>query len=169
MPIHHHLAEAMPGLDETERSQDSIRVVLVDRHAAVRRSVRGLLAAQDDLELLAEAADLATAMRLLQDRAPDVLVLDLPMPQGSSIEAIGELRTQVPSTAIIVLTMEASPLFAQQALGAGAAGFVLKDRADTELPAAIRAAAGGEEFVSSRVAIGLDVLRRAEPSLRASR
>ena len=72
-----------------------------------------------------------------------MLVLDLRMPNGSSIETIRRLREQVPGTEIVVLTMEESAAFAQQALDAGAVGFVLKDRADEELPEAVRRAAAG--------------------------
>jgi two-component system response regulator NreC len=82
------------------------------------------------------------------------------MPDGSSIEAIRRLRSQVPETEIVVLTMERSPAFAQRALDEGAIGFVVKDRADTELPEAVRRAAHGEEFVSAQVAAGLQGLRR---------
>jgi two-component system, NarL family, response regulator NreC len=91
---------------------------------------------------------------------PHVLVLDLQLPTGSSIDLIRRLRRQVPETEIVVLTMEASPLFAQQALDAGAVGFVLKDRADTELLAAVRQAAQGREYISPHVVAGLEALRR---------
>ena len=90
-----------------------------------------------------------------------MLLLDLRMPNGSSIEAIRRLREEVPETQIVVATMEESPLFARQALDAGAVGYVLKDNADTELAAAIRCAARGEEYVSPCVAARLDGLRRA--------
>ncbi len=101
----------------------------------MRRSLRLLLDGETDLEVIAEAADLSTVVRHVHGRVPHVLVLDLQMPNGSSVETIRRLREQVPETEIVVLTMEASPLFAQQALEAGAVGFVLKDRADSELPA----------------------------------
>jgi two-component system response regulator NreC len=135
--------------------------VLADDHVGVRRSLRLLLDGEQDVAVIAEAADLSTVLRHVHGRVPHVLVLDLQMPNGSSVETIRRLRDQVPDTEIVVLTMEASPLFAQQALDAGAVGFVLKDRADTELPAAVRCAAEGSEYVSSHVAAGLDALRRA--------
>ena len=103
-------------------------------HAAVRRNLRLLLDGEDDFEVIAEAADLSTVMRHVHGHLPHVLVLDLRMPNGSSIETIRRLRTQVPDTEIVVLTMENSAVFAQQAIDAGAIGFVLKDRADGELP-----------------------------------
>lgn len=113
------------------------------------------------MEVIGEAADLSMVARDVHRHVPHVLVLDLHMPNGSSIDTIRWLRNQVPDTEIIVMTMEASPLSAQQALDAGAVGFVLKDRADSELPAAVRSAAGGREYVSPHVAARLDALRRA--------
>jgi two-component system response regulator NreC len=135
--------------------------VLADDHTGVRRSLRLLLDGEEDVAVIAEAADLSTVVQHVHGRVPHVLVLDLQMPNGSSIETIRSLRDQVPDTEIVVVTMEASPLFAQQALDAGAVGFVLKDRADSELPGAIRKAATGGEYVSPRVVAGLDALRHA--------
>ena len=83
------------------------------------------------------------------------------MPNGSTVDAIRRLRTDVPWTEIVVLTTEESALAAQQMLAAGAVAFVSKDRAEVELLGAIHQAAHGEEFVSPRVADGLEVLRRA--------
>jgi two-component system response regulator NreC len=134
--------------------------VLADDHAAVRRSLRLLLDGEDGVDVVGEAGDLRTAARHVHGHAPHVLVLDLQMPGGSSIGVIRRLREQVPITEIVVLTMEQSAAFAQRALDAGAVGFVLKDRADTELPAAVRRAAEGRKYVSPRVAAGLDALRR---------
>ncbi|MHB1834492.1 MAG: response regulator transcription factor [Solirubrobacteraceae bacterium] len=167
MATHPHLAPV-----ETDPSPASvaarIRVVLADDHAVVRRNLRLLLDGEADLEVIAEAGDLASAVRHVHGHAPQVLVLDLQMPNGSSIDAIRRLRELVPRTEIVVLTMEPSPLFAQRALEAGAVAFVLKDRADTELPEAVRRAAAGDEFVSSQVQAGLDALRQAANSDRLS-
>lgn len=137
-----------------------IRVVLADDHALVRRSLRLLLDCEEDVDVVGEAENLANVVRHVHGHVPHVLVLDLQMPGGSSIEAIRRLREQVPDTEIVVLTMEHSPAFAQRAIDAGAVGFVLKDRADIELPEAVRRAARGEEYVSPQVAAGLEALRR---------
>lgn len=155
-----HLASPTAGEDRQRRAMSPVQVVLADDHAVVRRGLRLLLAGEDGLAVIAEAADLATAVRHVHGHLPHVLVLDLQMPNGSSLDTIGRLREHVPETEIVVVTMEASPLFAQQALDAGALGFVLKDRADSELPTAIRSAACGAEYVSPQVAAGLDALRR---------
>ena len=161
MSAHLYLASAAPEGRRSQRPAFPIQVVLADDHAVVRRSLRLLLDGEDDLEVIAEAADLSSVVRHVHGHVPHVLVLDLRMPNGSSVETIRRLRERVPETEIVVLTMEASPLFAQQALDAGAVGFVLKDRADSELPAAVRNAASGGEYISPRVEAGLDALRRA--------
>jgi DNA-binding NarL/FixJ family response regulator len=161
MSPHLQLARSGPSDAETGRAAPPITVVVADDHALVRRSLRLLLDGEDDVDVVAEAPDLNTASRSVQGHAPRVLVLDLQMHDGSSIEAIRRLRKHVPETEIVVLTMERSPAFAQRALDVGAIGFVVKDRADTELPEAVRRAAHGEEFVSAQVAAGLQALRRA--------
>lgn len=158
MAAHLHLARD-PGTNGHPRAAVPITVILADDHTAVRRNLRVVLDREDGVEVIAEAADIATVMRHVPAHLPHVLVLDLHMPNGSSIGAIRRLRAEVPDTEIVVLTMEESPAFAQQALDAGALGFVIKDKADDELPAAVRRAARGEEYVSARVAAGLQALR----------
>jgi DNA-binding NarL/FixJ family response regulator len=107
---------------------------------------------------------MTAVMRQVQSHLPDVLVLDLSLPEGSSIEAIRRLRERVPSVQIVVLTMEDSSVFAQQALDAGAIGFVRKDLADAELPEAVRNAARGEPYCSRRLAAQLASLGRSSRS-----
>jgi two-component system response regulator NreC len=160
MAVHLHLT----GLDAGRppfREGSRITVIVADDHHAVRRNVRFLLELEADLTVIGEAADLSTAVRHVSARLPHVLVLDLRMPDGSSTEVIGELRAAVPETEIVVLTMEASGAFAHQAIRAGAIGFVLKDRADVELPEAVRQAARGEEYVSPHVTAALKAVRKA--------
>ena len=136
-------------------------MVLADDHTGLRRSLRLLLDGAQHVNVVAEAVDLASTTREVLARLPRVLVLDLGLSDGSSIETVARLREQVPRTEVVMLTMDESPLFAQEAFDAGAVGFVLKDRADSELVEAVHRAARGEEYVSPRVAAGLDMLRRA--------
>jgi two-component system response regulator NreC len=152
-----------PVGDETHAGPSAerpIRVVLADAHALMRRSLHRLLDGEVGVKVVGEADDLTMVTRHVHDRRPDVLVLDLSMPGGSSIDAITHLREEVPGTEIVVLTMEDSPGFAQQAFDAGAIGFVLKDFADVELNRAVRAAARGERYVSPRVTAGVELVRR---------
>jgi two-component system, NarL family, response regulator NreC len=155
---------ALPsGIDVENPSQRAaaIRVVLADDHAMVRRTLRLLLESERDVDVIAEAVDVSRVTRHVSQHVPHVLVLDLRLPNGSSIEMIRQLCERFPETEMVVLTMEESPLFAQKAIDAGAIGFVVKDRADTELLAAVRLASRGEEYVSPRVASKLDALGRA--------
>ena len=159
---HLRLAPAPAGPSGTGDAEEAlIRVVLADDHALMRRSLRLLLDGEDGVDVIAEADDIEAVIRHVHGRLPHVLVLDLNMPGGSSLETIGRLRTCVPETQIIVMTMEDNPAFAQRALAAGALGFVVKDRADGELPQAVRAAARGEEYVSPSVAVRLEALHQS--------
>jgi two-component system response regulator NreC len=151
VPVHLQLAQAPAGPTPGAPGGRAIRVVLADDHAQMRRSLRMVLDGEDGVKVIAEAGDLPTVMRHVRGHRPNVLVLDLRMPHGSSIDAIRSLREQVPSTEIVVVTMEGNPAFAQQALDADAIGFVLKDTADAELPEAVRRAARREPYVSPRV------------------
>jgi two-component system response regulator NreC len=155
MSGHLHLAPALIETDAGVPECSSIRVVLADDHALMRHSLRSLLESEPGVEVIAEADDLASAVHQVYDRRPHVLVLDLRMPDGSSVETIGELRARMPDTHVVVLTMNDNPAFARQALDCGALGFVLKERADDELPRAVRAAARGEEYISPSVAARL--------------
>ena len=156
--------ELAPELNSRDgaSAEAPVRIVLADDHAIVRRSVRLLLDGERDIEVVAEPLDLGAVTRDVESHRPQVLVLDIRIQNGSSIEAIRGLRAGEPGTEIVVLTMEASPVFAKQALEAGAAGLVLKERADSDLPEAIRCAARGEEFVSPPVAARLAALREAD-------
>ena len=142
-------------------SLDAISVVIADDHALMRRSLRRLLEDEPEVTVVAEAGELTAAGREIGGHHPQVLVLDLHTRGGASIEAIRSLSERAPETAIVVVTMEDSPVFAQRALAAGALGYVSKDLADEELPQAVRQAAAGEQYMSPRVAARLDALQQA--------
>jgi two-component system response regulator NreC len=120
---------------------DSITVVLADDHTVMRSGLRLLLESEEDLEVRAEAGDIQMTYRQVRGHQPDVLVLDLNMPGGSSIQAIPRLKLMSPGTAIVVLTMEPDAHFARNAIEAGAQDYVLKHAAGKELVRAIREAA----------------------------
>lgn len=128
-----------------------ILLVLADGHAPLRRTLRRLLEGEEDVKVVAEASDVDSTIRQLRAYRPQVLVLDLRMADGSSADTIGRLREQSPRTEIVVITMHDNGMFADQALKAGAIGFVLKDRADLELADAIRRASQGLEYRSPRL------------------
>ncbi|MGO9489251.1 MAG: response regulator [Solirubrobacteraceae bacterium] len=148
----------------------AITVVVADDHALMRRNLRLVLEREKDIEVAAEADHLALATSHVNGHRPDVLVLDLTMSRGSSFEAIVQLREEIPSTRIVVVSVDDAPGFAQRVIAAGASGYVLKDLADTDLVPAVRAAAQGDEYLSSPVAKRIAALRhalaRGELSLR---
>jgi two-component system response regulator NreC len=125
-----------------------ITIVLADDHAVVRDGLRMLLVAEEDMDVVAEAGDVEAAKRSVLGHKPTVLVLDLNMPGGSSLEAISRVAEISPNTVVVVLTMQEDPAFAREALQAGARGYVLKHAAGAELVQAIRAAAGGGTWLN---------------------
>jgi len=133
--------------DRTDLDSAALTIVLADDHAIVRSAVRSVLEVEDAIEVVAEAGDIAATLRKVNAYKPRVLVLDLNMPDGSSIEAIERFRRLSPGTAIVVLTMDDSLAEARVALRAGASGYVLKEAADTELVDAVRAAAHGHQYL----------------------
>ena len=135
----------------SEALRTPIRVVLADDHAFMRRSLRLLLDAESEFEVVAEASDIPTMLQHVRGHLPHVLVLDLTMPGGSSLSAIRRLRSEAPDTEIVVTTMTDDPRFAREAIAAGASGYVLKDDAHRDLPEAIRRVASGDSFVTQRV------------------
>jgi two-component system response regulator NreC len=128
-----------------------VRIVLADDHGVVRSGLRLLLEAEQGFEVVAEAGDVDAARRRVLGHRPDVLVLDLNMPGGSSLDAIPVILEQSPQTQIVVLTMQQEPAFARESLGAGALGYVLKEAADEELVEAVRRAAAGESYLNPRL------------------
>ena len=126
---------------------ESIKIVLADDHAVVRSALRLLLDAEDDLEVVAEAGDIVSAVRYVRGHKPDVLILDLNMPGGPSIAAVPELRDASPETGIVVLTMENDPAYAREALQTGVLGYVLKEAVDKELVNAVQLAAAGRTYL----------------------
>lgn len=124
-----------------------ISVVLADDHNVIRAGLRTMLEAEPDLRVIGEAADAAAASKLVVDRRPDVLVLDLQMPGAEPASDVPRLRESSPGTAIVILTMRRDPRRARDLMRAGAAGYVLKQAADRKLTEAIRIAAGGGSYI----------------------
>ena len=149
--------------DAERADRDQITVVIADDHTVVRQGLRLLIDNEAGLQVIAEAGTVPDAERLTRAHRPSVLVLDLNMPGGSSLEAIARLREEAPDTSIVVLTMQDDPAFARQALRSGALGFVLKEAADEELLEAIRLAAAGDTYLNPRLGARL-AAEPAEPA-----
>jgi two-component system, NarL family, response regulator NreC len=141
----------------------TIRVVIADDHSVVRRGLRQLLDAEQGFEVVAEAADLDAARRYVRGHHPDVLILDLNLPEGLSLGAIPEIRAENPGTQIVVLTMQNEPAYAREALSAGALGYVLKEAAESELVEAVQRAAAGDTYLNPR--LGARVAAEPPPGL----
>jgi two-component system response regulator NreC len=132
-------------------AQEAVTIVVADDHGVVRKGLRLLLDGEPDLRVLTEAGDVPDAVRRTLAHRPRVLLLDLSMPGGSSLEAIPQILAGSPGTAVVVLTMHDDPSFARTALQSGASGFVLKEAADEELLEAIRTAAAGGTYLNPRM------------------
>jgi two-component system, NarL family, response regulator NreC len=125
----------------------SIRVLVVDDHAVVRAGLRRVLDAEADIETVGEAANADRAVFEAMEHQPDVVLMDVMMPGKSGIEGMPALMQAVPDAKVLILSMQDDPRYVQEAFDAGASGYVLKEAADTEVVAAVRAVAGGERYV----------------------
>jgi len=134
--------------DEAGSRRARVTIVLADDHQVVRAGLRLLLESQADFEVVSEAGDIDLTERRVAAYHPNVLVLDVNMPGGSTIPAIPRIRESAPDTHIVVLTMQSDPELAREALRAGATGFVLKEAAESELIQAIRLAAAGRTYLN---------------------
>jgi len=126
----------------------------------MRGALHRMLDAAENVELAGDVDDLDSVRRDLGSSCPDVLALDRGLLAGATIATIHELRERWPAVQLVILTSDDNAAFAERTVSAGALGFVLKQFADSELPAALHAVAGGEEYVSPRIAARLDALRR---------
>jgi DNA-binding NarL/FixJ family response regulator len=141
-----------------------IRILLADDHRMVRAGLRSLLAAADDVEVVAEAADGAQAVQAVADSRPDLVLMDLSMPVLDGIAATREIRTAHPDVRVVVLSSFDDQDRVRQAVAAGATGYVLKDCTPEDLLAAIRSAAAGHAPLDPRVA-GALLPRTEAPSV----
>ena len=129
-----------------------ISVLIAEDHAVVREGIRMILDAQADVEVVGEARDGEEAVRLAKQLHPDVVVMDISMPRKNGVEATQEIKRILPDMQVLILTMHEEESYVFQLLRLGAAGYVLKRAAVTDLVEAVRAAARGEAFLYPAVA-----------------
>jgi DNA-binding NarL/FixJ family response regulator len=141
-----------------------MKILIADDHGIVRSGLRALLEAQEDMEVVAEAADGVEARDVAIRERPDLAILDVKMPRLTGLQATHEIREQAPDVAVLILSMHDDERYLFEALKAGASGYVLKRQADTELIDAIRAVQRGEPFLTpdAQRALIKDVLARDE-------
>ena len=147
----------------TGRRDGTVTVLLVDDHPVVREGLRGMIDAEGDLTVVGEAASGAEAQTLAAALRPDVILMDLRMPDGDGVTTTERILADLPQTRIVVVTTYESDADILRAVEAGAAGYLLKDASRAELAAAVRDAAAGKTVLAPSVAGRLMGLMR-EPA-----
>jgi DNA-binding NarL/FixJ family response regulator len=138
-----------------------IRILLADDHAVVRQGFKMILDAQADMEIVGEAGNGRQAVELAEQLRPDVVVMDVAMPELNGIEATRRLASSVPHARVVALSMHKDSVYVREILRAGARGYLLKDSGAADLVAAIHAVASGESYLSPAVSNAvLDDYRR---------
>ncbi len=128
-----------------------IRILLADDHAVVRQGFRMILAAEHDFEIVGEAANGREAVELAELLQPDVVVMDVAMPELNGIEATRRLAESAPRARVLALSMHKDSAYVREILRAGARGYLLKDAFDSDLLMAVRAVAAGDGYLSPTV------------------
>jgi two-component system response regulator NreC len=149
-----HRLLAMQGIGAVQSinaDEETVTVAVVDDHVVVRAGLRMLLEGQSQVQVVAEAADVASAVEVVRAHRPSVLLLDLKLPDGSALDALPAISAASPHTKIVVLTMQEGSAFATRALAEGASGYLLKEAAASELLVAIHAVAAGRSYLDPRI------------------
>jgi two-component system, NarL family, response regulator NreC len=129
----------------------AINILLADDHAIVRQGLKLILSANPDLHVAGEAANGREAVDLARKLKPDIVLMDVAMPELNGIEATRQMIADNPRTRVLVLSMHKEAVYVREILRAGARGYILKDAIDTELVAAVRSVAGGDGYISPAV------------------
>ena len=132
----------------------SKRVLIADDHQIMRQGLRSMIENETDFECVAEAEDGLEAVRLARQLHPDVVIMDIAMPNLNGIEATKQIKAELPDVEVIVLSMHATRAYVAQVLHAGAAGYLLKDSPFEDLIAALRSVSAGQMYLSPAVARG---------------
>ncbi len=128
-----------------------IKIILADDHTLVRAGIRNLLQNISNVEVIAEADNGRDALKLVGEHNPDLVLLDIAMPELNGLEVAARLSKEQPDVDVMILSMHANEEYVVQALKAGASGYLLKDSAPTELDIAVHAVARGETYLSPAI------------------
>jgi two-component system, NarL family, response regulator NreC len=140
----------------------SARILIVDDHAVVRAGLKLLVDAEQDLQAVGEAGSAREAILEARSAKPDVILMDVMMPEQSGLEAVPQLLHEHPHAKVLVLSMQDDPRYVREAFEAGASGYVLKEAADAELVAAIREVVDGGRYVHPELGARLVTAEAAE-------
>jgi len=132
-----------------------MRILLADDHALVRAGIRALIEAIEGTTIVAETSNGREAVALAKAHTPDVVVMDISMPELNGIEATQQIREAVPRSRVLILSMHTTDDFVRRALKAGASGYLVKDSAPLELRMALEAVMRNEVYLSPRVSRGV--------------
>lgn len=139
-------------MPKAAQTVSTIKILIAEDHAIVREGIRMILDAEPDFDVVGEAKDGKQAVELARSLSPDVVVMDISMPQMTGIEATQQIRRLCPRTHVLILTMHEEESYVFQLLQMGASGYVLKRAAATDLVEAVRASSRGEAFLYPSVA-----------------
>lgn len=150
---------------------DTVRILLADDHKLVRAGIRSLLERLPDIEVVAEASDGREALRLIEEHRPQIVLMDIAMPELNGLEATRRVAKTFPDVSVIILSIYSDEEHVYQALLAGASGYLLKGAAIEELELAIRAVAQNETYLSPPVskAVIMEYVRRTGGDPRSAK
>jgi DNA-binding NarL/FixJ family response regulator len=147
----------------------ALRILIVDDHDVVRAGLRSILERQTDIEVVGEAPDGRQGLELVRKLGPNVVLMDLSMPELNGLEATRQVKAQDANTKVIVLSMHADRHYVSEVLKAGASGYLLKNAAARELVDAVRAAAAGRVYLSPQIAeVVVEDYRRLIPESQSN-
>lgn len=129
----------------------TVKILLVDDHPMIRHGLKNLLKDEADFQVVGEASDGLEALREIDLRKPDILVIDLMMPNLNGLEVLPQVKKLSPATRIIVFSMQSADLYVMEAFRAGAMGYLLKDTGAGEIVAAIQSVIQGNRYISERI------------------
>jgi two-component system invasion response regulator UvrY len=129
-----------------------IRVIIVDDHPVVRRGLKQIIAAEQDMQVVGEGENAREALRVIREVACDALVLDITLPDGSGLDVLGQLRSERPTLPVLIMSIHDEEQYALRVLKAGASGYLMKNSIPEELIQAIRRITSGGKYISPSIA-----------------
>lgn len=151
---------------DTKQDQPTTRIVLADDEELIRFGLMGILSREDDMEVVGEASTGRDALRLCRELRPELVLMDVEMPEMDGLSATRQLKEELPTISVLVLTAHDNPDYLLAAVQAGAAGFLLKESALQQVAGAVRTLMNGEPLLDQELAVRL--LRRLSPQVEGA-